>query len=113
MREMAVACFQLEADGSGTVSTVGLALVIASALAWSIGNLLLREYPVSQVAPLSLLIPLFGIVSSMLILGQWPSALGLAAMLLILLALAVGARPGKAVPTGRQRGGGRRENLQR
>lgn len=179
----ALGLFGVLVDGSGTVSTVGLALVIASALAWSIGNvlikkskvqeifafvvwaslfppiplllltwlahgsapftalpaqlhgftlfslafqvygatlfcywgwnLLLREYPVSQVAPLSLLIPLFGIVSSMLILGQWPSALGLASMLLILLALAVGARPGKAVPAGRQRGGGRRENLQR
>ena len=33
-------------------------------------NLLLREYPVSRVAPLSLLIPVFGIAGSMLILGH-------------------------------------------
>ena len=33
-------------------------------------NLLLREYPVSRVAPLSLLIPVFGIGGSMLMLGH-------------------------------------------
>jgi O-acetylserine/cysteine efflux transporter len=36
--------------------------------------MLLREYPVSGVAPLSLLIPVFGIISSIVILGQQPSA---------------------------------------
>lgn len=49
MREMAVACFQLEADGSGTVSTVGLALVLASALAWSIGNVLIKKSKVQEI----------------------------------------------------------------
>lgn len=33
-------------------------------------NLLLREYPVSRVAPLSLLIPVFGVLGSMVILGH-------------------------------------------
>lgn len=54
-------------------------------------NLLLREYPVSRVAPLSLLIPVFGIVSSMVILGQHPSPSNWALILLILLALALGS----------------------
>lgn len=54
-------------------------------------NLLLREYPVSRVAPLSLLIPVFGIVSSMLILGQHPSPSSWALMLLVLVALALGS----------------------
>lgn len=58
-------------------------------------NLLLREYPASRVAPLSLLIPVFGIVSSILILGQSPSTSGCAAIALILFALAVGSRPGR------------------
>lgn len=59
-------------------------------------NTLLHKYPASRVAPLSLLIPIFAMLSSALILGQVPdlaSALSLAA---ILLALAIGmmsARP--------------------
>ncbi|MHC8319010.1 EamA family transporter [Pseudomonas sp. LB3P31] len=54
-------------------------------------NLLLREYPVSRVAPLSLLIPVFGIVSSMVVLGQYPNPANWALILLVLLALALGS----------------------
>lgn len=60
-------------------------------------NLLLREYPVSAVAPMSLLIPVFGIASTLVILGQRPGTWDLACMALILLALAVGSRPGRGV----------------
>ena len=58
-------------------------------------NLLLREYPVSRVAPLSLLIPVFGILSSMLILGERPGVSQWQAMGLILLALFVGLKKGR------------------
>lgn len=54
-------------------------------------NLLLREYPLSRVAPLSLLIPVFGIFSSMAILGQYPSPSDWGLILLILLAIALGS----------------------
>lgn len=54
-------------------------------------NFLLREYPVSRVAPLSLLIPVFGITSSMIILGLRPSPLDGAFTLLILFALVLGS----------------------
>lgn len=62
-------------------------------------NTLLHTYPASRVAPLSLLIPVFAMLSSALILGQDPdltSALSLAA---ILLALAIGMK--KARPLSR------------
>ncbi len=62
-------------------------------------NTLLHKYPASRVAPLSLLIPVFAMLSSALILGQVPnltSALSLAA---ILLALAIGMK--KARPLSR------------
>ena len=59
-------------------------------------NLLLREYPASRVAPLSLLIPVFGTVSSMLIVHQVPSALDWASIALILSALVIGLRKGRA-----------------
>ena len=53
-------------------------------------NLLLREYPVSRVAPLSLLIPVFGVAGSMLILGHRVGATEGVSIALILSALVVG-----------------------
>lgn len=53
-------------------------------------NSLLKAYPVSTVAPLSLLIPVFGIASSMLIIGERISTLELISIAIILLGLAVG-----------------------
>ncbi|EKT4480535.1 EamA family transporter [Pseudomonas putida] len=60
-------------------------------------NYLLREYPVSRVAPLSLLIPVFGIASSALIVDEVPSGWEWLCIALILSALAVGMKPGRAV----------------
>ena len=54
-------------------------------------NLMLREYPVSRVAPLSLLIPVFGIASSVFIVGQRPSTSDGVFIALILLALTIGS----------------------
>lgn len=54
-------------------------------------NLLLREYPISRVAPLSLLIPVFGIFSSMVILGQHPSPADWGLILLVLVAIVLGS----------------------
>jgi O-acetylserine/cysteine efflux transporter len=53
-------------------------------------NLLLREYPVSRVAPLSLLIPVFGVAGSMLILGYRVGASEGVSIALILSSLVVG-----------------------
>ncbi|MNJ74203.1 O-acetylserine/cysteine export protein [compost metagenome] len=53
-------------------------------------NLLLREYPVSTVAPLSLLIPIFGIAGSILLLGHHIDRDEGIAIALILAALAAG-----------------------
>lgn len=64
-------------------------------------NLLLREYPVSRVAPLSLLIPVFGIAGSILIFGQQPSASDGVSIALILSALAVGLVKGPVILTGK------------
>lgn len=53
-------------------------------------NTLLKAYPVSTVAPLSLLIPVFGIASSMLILGERISTLHWIFIAVIIIGLAVG-----------------------
>ncbi|MGH8450457.1 EamA family transporter [Pseudomonas sp.] len=63
---------------------------LATHLAYWGWNTLLKAYPVSTVAPLSLLIPVFGIASSMLILDERVSTLNLMSMAIIIAGLAVG-----------------------
>jgi O-acetylserine/cysteine efflux transporter len=53
-------------------------------------NSLLKRYPVSTVAPLSLLIPVFGISSSMLLIGERVPAPDLISIAIIIVGLAVG-----------------------
>ncbi|MFF9015116.1 EamA family transporter [Streptomyces sp. NPDC014870] len=59
-------------------------------LGYAVWNWLLREYPVSTVAPLSLLVPVFGVLGSVLIFGETLPALKLVAGALIVAGLVVG-----------------------
>lgn len=65
-------------------------------------NSLLKLYPVSTVAPLSLLIPVFGITSSMLIIGERISTPNLISIGIIIAGLAVGLyrKPANLVRSG-------------
>ena len=60
-------------------------------------NLLLREYPASKVAPLSLLIPVFATISSVFIVNQTPSLTDWLCIAMILSALAIGMKKGSSV----------------
>jgi O-acetylserine/cysteine efflux transporter len=53
-------------------------------------NRLLKTYPVSRVAPLSLLVPIFGMIGSVLIFGEHIGAPKIAATALIVLGLTIG-----------------------
>ena len=53
-------------------------------------NSLLKQYPVSTVAPLSLLVPVFGILGSMAIFGETITPVKILALLLIISGLVVG-----------------------
>jgi O-acetylserine/cysteine efflux transporter len=55
-----------------------------------IWNSLLKKYPVSMVAPLSLLVPIFGMLGSMLVFGEHIGAPKLLAMFFIVLGLITG-----------------------
>lgn len=68
-------------------------------------NSLLKLYPVSTVAPLSLLIPVFGITSSMLMLDERISTPNLISIGIIIVGLAVGLyhRPVSLAPVGASR----------
>lgn len=59
-------------------------------LGYWVWNWLLKHYPVSTVAPLSLLVPVFGILGSVAIFGETVSPQKIAALLLIIAGLAVG-----------------------
>ncbi|MEN4608106.1 EamA family transporter [Pantoea agglomerans] len=59
-------------------------------LGYWVWNWLLKHYPVSTVAPLSLLVPVFGILGSVAIFGETVSTQKITALLLIIAGLAVG-----------------------
>lgn len=59
-------------------------------LGYWVWNGLLKRYPVSTVAPLSLLVPVFGILGSVAIFGETLSTQKIAALVLIVTGLAVG-----------------------
>ncbi|KPA97736.1 EamA family transporter [Pseudomonas asplenii] len=80
--------------GAGLLGSLAFQVYGATHLSYWGWNLLLREYPLSRVAPLSLLIPVFGILGSILLLGIWPSPAGWLASALIFSALLVGSTNG-------------------
>ncbi|WP_313396894.1 EamA family transporter [Atlantibacter hermannii] len=53
-------------------------------------NSLLKHYPVSTVAPLSLLVPVYGILGSSVIFGETITTMKMVALLLIVTGLAIG-----------------------
>lgn len=55
-----------------------------------IWNSLLKQYPVSTVAPLSLLVPIFGMLGSVVIFNETLSLIKIVAVILIVTGLAVG-----------------------
>ncbi|RLU90525.1 hypothetical protein CTZ27_21645 [Streptomyces griseocarneus] len=59
-------------------------------LGYAVWNWLLREYPVSTVAPLSLLVPIFGMAGSVAIFGESLPPLKLVAGALIVAGLVIG-----------------------
>ncbi|MGW4651557.1 EamA family transporter [Kitasatospora sp. NPDC004289] len=82
----------LSPAGIGAVLYVGLGSTLFGFMAWSF---LLGRYDASAVAPYSLLVPVFGMSSSWLLLGEGISPLGAGAALLVVLGIGLTAlRPG-------------------
>ena len=87
------------ADSLAHITLTGVACVVylaivATIVGWAIWGYLLGRYSPSVVAPFSLLVPIFGLVSGALVLGERLTALDLAAAALILAGLACAtARP--------------------
>lgn len=85
---MAAAFATLDLRGIMAVLYIGLLSTTACFAAWSF---LLRQYKASLVAPFTLLVPVFGLLSAALVLDETPSAIKLAGAALILFGLTVNA----------------------
>jgi O-acetylserine/cysteine efflux transporter len=84
--------------GVGSIVFQGAVATLAGYGLWAH---LLRRYPTTLVAPYSLLVPVFGIVSSALVFGERFGVLRLFGMALILIGIAVVALPIKRLATKR------------
>ncbi|BAJ31064.1 MULTISPECIES: EamA family transporter [Kitasatospora] len=80
----------ISAAGVGAVLYVGLVSTLFAFVAWSH---LLRRYDASVVAPYSLLVPVFGMSSAALLLGERFSPLAGAATALVIAGIGLGAVP--------------------
>ncbi|MDN6527535.1 MAG: EamA family transporter [Brevibacterium sp.] len=91
----------------GVVASVVYTAGCASLIGYVIWNSLLARFPASQVAPFSLLVPLVGVVSAWLVLGDRPTVPELIGGLLLLIGVAVTTGVLKTVARGLA-GSGRR-----
>lgn len=83
------AAFVHQVDGSAGLSIL-FQVYPNTLLAYWIWNSLLKTYPVSTVAPLSLLVPIFGMLGSVLLFNESVTLSKVLAVALIVLGLAVG-----------------------
>ncbi|MDH6710375.1 drug/metabolite transporter (DMT)-like permease [Kitasatospora sp. MAA19] len=78
--------------GLGAIGYVGLVSTLFGFVAWSF---LLRTYDAAAVAPYSLLVPVFGMSSAWLLLGERISPMAAGAALLVIAGIGITAlRPG-------------------
>ncbi|MEV7775565.1 EamA family transporter [Kitasatospora sp. NPDC086791] len=98
--------------GLGAIGYVGLVSTLLVFVAWSF---LLRSYDATAVAPYSLLVPVFGMSSSWLLLGERVSPTAAAAALLVVAGIGISAlRPGApSAVAARLRGTGPRPSAAR
>jgi O-acetylserine/cysteine efflux transporter len=68
---------------------------VATLLGYSLWGKLLTRYPAGQVAPFSLLVPIIGLASAALLLGESLSALEIAGAALVMAGLAVNVFGGR------------------
>ena len=75
-------------EAVGSILYVG---IVATVLGSSVWGFLIRTYSASTVAPFSLLVPVFGVASAAILLGEQVSTLKLAAGVLIVAGVLAGA----------------------
>lgn len=82
---------------NAVLSTV-YTVVFASLIGYGIWNTLLARYPAGAVVPFTLLVPIVGIVSAWLVLGELPTVLELVGGAVMLTGLAIAVIRWRSVP---------------
>ena len=75
--------------GMTSVGAIVYLAFVATLLGYSLWSRLLSKYPASQVAPFSLLVPIVGLASASLLLGERLTAAGIGGAVLVMGGLAV------------------------
>jgi O-acetylserine/cysteine efflux transporter len=86
---------QLQGLGWRDAAVVAYLALLSTLLGYGLWTRLLQRYAASTVAPLSLLVPVIGLLSAMLLLGELPTGLqwlGTAAVLLGMVVNQFGGR---------------------
>jgi O-acetylserine/cysteine efflux transporter len=72
-----------------TVAAIAYLVYMSTLLGFAVWNWLLSRYPAASVAPLTLMVPLFGMTSSSLVLGEEMQPWKLIAFALVILGLCI------------------------
>lgn len=87
--------FQLQGMGWRELGVVAYLALLSTLLGYGLWTRLLQRYAASTVAPLSLLVPVIGLLSAMLLLGEAPNGLQWLGTLGVLLGMVVNQFGGK------------------
>lgn len=80
---------QIQQAGWQAWSAVAYLALLSTLLGYGLWTRLLQRYPISTVAPLSLLVPVLGLVSAMVLLGERPAGQQWAGAAVVLLGMCV------------------------
>ncbi|MDI9854131.1 EamA family transporter [Comamonas sp. 17RB] len=86
---------QLQAIGLRELGVIAYLAFLSTLLGYGLWTRLLQRYAASTVAPLSLLVPVIGLLSAMLLLGEFPTALQWLGTAGVLLGMVVNQFGGK------------------
>lgn len=86
---------QLHAIGWRELGVIAYLALLSTLLGYGLWTRLLQRYATSTVAPLSLLVPVIGLLSAMLLLGEFPSPLQWLGTLGVLLGMVINQLGGR------------------
>lgn len=86
---------QLHAIGWRELGVIAYLALLSTLLGYGLWTRLLQRYAASTVAPLSLLVPVIGLLSAMLLLGEFPSPLQWLGTLGVLLGMVINQLGGR------------------
>ena len=90
----------MESMAAATLNSVWVVLylsVVASLFGYGVWAYLMRQYPASTVAPLTLLVPIFGLLSAWVLLGEQVNAVQMLGIAILMLGLLINTFGGKVI----------------